>query len=151
MSNYKWENEDEKELVLRKMQTEYIVTTRDKFLKILTGDMILDGDTRYRVWAMPSGYQFDPKSEDGVPGPLEAIQGAIELHVDGGWNWLVWDLQKQIGFTIEANSYIYAPLEAHYAEHYSPKNFHKRSTVDLREIAEAARGVLAARKEHGAL
>lgn len=151
MFDYEWEDEKEKELVLRKLQTDSIISSKDEFRTILTGDMILDGDTRYRVWAMPAGYPFDLKNENGVPGPLEAIQGAVELHVDGGWNWLVWDLKKQVGFAIESNTYIYAPLEAHYAERYSPKNFHKRSSAELREIAEAARGVLAARKKHGVL
>ena len=54
MTEYKWEDEKEKEAVLRKMQTECIVPTKDKFLEILTGNLDianLQDDTRYRVWS----------------------------------------------------------------------------------------------------
>ncbi len=154
MPEYKWEDEKEKEAVLRKMQTECIVPTREEFQKKLVGNLSplnLKDDARYRVWTMSSEYPFDLKNEEGVSGPLEAVQSAVDLHVDGGWNWLVWDLQQQVGFRIDANTYIYAPMEAHFAEHYSPKNFEKRSTADLREILERAQAVLDARKEHGVL
>ena len=152
MSEYKWEDEKEKEAVLRKIQTECIIPTKELFQKKLVGNLSLAGlkdDTRYRVWSTPSTYPFDLKDEEGVSGPLEAVQAAVELHVVGGWDWLVWDLQQQVGFSIEANSYIYAPMEAHFAERYSPKNFGKRSSEDLKAIIDAAQSVLAERKSRG--
>ena len=147
MPEYEWEDEYEKGVVLRKMQTECIVSSHDRFTKILMGKGIIDVDTRYVVWAAPSRYSFDANDGEGVSGPLEAIQAAIELHVNGGWDWLVWDQKADVGFSIDANTYIYAPMEAHFAERYSPENFDKRSTEDLRTIIYAAQSVIKQRGE----
>ena len=75
-------------------------------------DLVVDDDTRYLVWMAPAQFAFDKENEVGVRGPLEAIQSALELHLDGGWDWLVWDRAQRVGFRVEANPFIYEPLAA---------------------------------------
>lgn len=145
-SNYEWEDQNEKEMVMQQLCTTDILTNRTNFDGRLMGKDIVDDDTRYLVWSLPARVSFDPKNEEGAKGPLEAIQMALELHIDGGWHWLVWDTKQNVGFRIESNSYIYAPFERWAHESYGPPGFARKSTEYLREVIEAAQAVL---KERG--
>lgn len=141
---YEWTSEEEKQIVQRKLETECIISDPDVFLSMLKGEEIIDKDTRYLVWMAPARFLFDPKNDDGVSGPLEAIQGALDLHLDGGWDWLVWDVRQKVGFSIDTNSYIYEPLEA-WAEKRMVLD--SMGSGDLRSLIDQAREVLKKRGE----
>ncbi len=147
-SNYEWEDQKEKEMVMQQLCTTNILSSRQNFENRVLGKDIDDDDKRYLVWPVPVSASFDPKNEDGAKGPLEAIQMALELHVDDGWDWLVWDTKQNVGFGIESNTYIYAPVARHYQKHSGPPGFRDRSSQYLREVIDAASAVL---KERGEL
>lgn len=151
MTEYKWEDLEEKEKVERALVTTSLIPDTDAFKKILAGDNAFDKDTRYLVWMAPCRFSFDPEGEEGVEGPLEAIQSAVDLHLDGGWDWLVWDRRQGVGFSIDSNTYIYAPLEKWAEKYYGIDALPRRSTEYLRKIVEAAQDVLRHRESTGAL
>ncbi len=148
-STYEWGDGDEKEAVERSLFMDSLIPNRQDFdqqLKYL--DDHATEDIRYVVYMSPGIYGYDPKNKTGAAGPLEAIQAVLGGQVDGGWNWYVWDRKQGVGFEIESNSYIYAPLDAWAESNFGPKGFQGRSTQYLREVIDAAQSVL---KERGGI
>jgi hypothetical protein len=154
-SRYQWESESEKEEVTRSLATRGLIPSYEEFKKTVQGYHIkLETYTqpRYIVWPYPVAVPFNRDSPDeGVQGPLEAIQWALDIHLDGGWDWLVWDRQQKIGFHIDSNSYIYAPLDAWAEERFGIASFPKRSSEQLKKIVDAAQAVLNGRESRGML
>jgi len=149
---YEWPDLKEKEVVLRDLYLKGIINSRSLFeAGLFHLEKNAGKDIRYIVYMSPGIYSHDDKNEEGVAGPLEAIQSAIEAQVDGGFRWYVWDKKQECGFSIDANTYIYAPLDAWAQHHYGPASFSKRSTKDLREIVQAATEVLNDREKRGVL
>lgn len=151
MVDYKWDDPVEKEKVERGLITTSLVPDADAFKKILSGDNVFDKDARYMVWMAPAQYAFDSEGKEGVEGPLEAIQGAVDLHLDGGWDWLVWDRVQQVGFSIDSNSYIYAPLEKWAEKYYGIESLPKKSTEYLQSVRKTVEAILEDRVRRGTL
>lgn len=153
-ARYQWQDENEKDAVERSLILQSLLSNKENFENRIKGkDIKFESATnpRYIVWVHPVGVMFDPSGEDGVHGPLEAIQWALDLHLDGGWDWLVWDRVQNIGFHVEPNGYIYAPLEAWAEERHGVTSFSQKSTQDLRKIVDAAQAVLRDRESRGTL
>lgn len=151
MTEYQWDDLEEKKKVERALVTSSLIADADAFRRILVGDNLCAKETRYMVWMAPCQYAFDSEGKEGVEGPLEAIQGALDLHLDGGWDWLVWDRHQKVGFSIDSNTYIYAPLESWAEEHFGIASFPKKSTAYLQRIRNSVEAILRDREERGAL
>ena len=147
-TQYEWDKEDERIAVERDLYTKDIIPSRKQFDEIM-GKMEegAHDDVRYVVFMNPCIYTFDPKNDSGAAGPIEAIQACIEGHLDGGWNWYVWDRKQKVGFEIESNSFIYAPIDAWAKRQFGPASFQEQSSQYLREVIDAATSVLKGRTE----
>ncbi len=145
--SYEWEDQNEKDDATRDLYTSDIVKNRERFEEILLGKRDTSDDTRYLVWCSPARFDHDPKNEMGAAGPFEAIQGALDLHCDGGWDWLVWDLKQDVGFSIESNTYIYAPMNEWAEQYFGLGSLEKTSSKRLHEFIEKATTVLKQRRE----
>ena len=148
MPDYKWEDEEERATVERELYTSDLVVSREEFDKRLMGEDIVGKDTRYLIWCSPARMPFDLTNEMGAAGPLEAIQAALDLHCDGGWDWLVWDRKQNVGFDIDSNTYIYAPMNKWAEEYFGLGSLVKTSSERLREFINKATEVL---KQRGGL
>lgn len=145
--SYEWEDKEEKERATKDLFTTSIIR-REEFDKRLLGRDYIADDTRYLIWSSPCRMLLDDKDEMGVSGPFEAIQGALDLHCDGGWSWLVWDVKQEIGFDVESNTYIYAPMNRWAEEFFGLGSLEKNSSARLHQFIEKATTVL---KERGDL
>lgn len=65
--------------------------------------------------------------------PLQAVRNAIELELDGGWNWAVWDREAKVGYLVRPNTFIYEPVECE-IEHLIKERIDAMTVEELDEI-----------------